>query len=172
MQVTSIFLFFLKFSSHLHHHEEWSFWKHFGKKNKGWYPAFFLFPQCLHSFHWSFKSHYYELCSVFRLQMLSIFFSFVWYILEWKVNSFPNGKILALTKWKAFADDKFASIMMFASDRQENIVGKGENAGYQHFLLFPQCFQKPSFVWSWKPGIVWEMVNHSNSHFIYLVIQW
>ena len=25
----------------------------------------------------------------------------------------------------------------------ENIVGKGENAGYQHFLLFPQCFQNP-----------------------------
>ena len=23
----------------------------------------------------------------------------------------------------------------------ENIVGKGENAGNQHFLLFPQCFQ-------------------------------
>ena len=22
----------------------------------------------------------------------------------------------------------------------ENIVGKGENAGYQHFLLFPRCF--------------------------------
>ena len=22
---------------------------------------------------------------------------------------------------------------------------KGENAGYQHFLLFPQCFQKISF---------------------------
>ena len=22
----------------------------------------------------------------------------------------------------------------------ENIVGKGENAGNQHFLLFPQCF--------------------------------
>ena len=27
----------------------------------------------------------------------------------------------------------------------ENIVEKGENAGYQHFLLFPQCFQKGSF---------------------------
>ena len=28
----------------------------------------------------------------------------------------------------------------------ENIVGKGENAGKQHFLLYPQCFlsfQKP-----------------------------
>ena len=21
-------------------------------------------------------------------------------------------------------------------------MGKGENAGYQHFLLFPQCFQE------------------------------
>ena len=29
--------------------------------------------------------------------------------------------------------------------REENIVGKGENAGYQHFLLFLQCFQKASF---------------------------
>ena len=28
-------------------------------------------------------------------------------------------------------------------ERVENIVGKGENAGYQHFLLFPQYFQKP-----------------------------
>ena len=27
-------------------------------------------------------------------------------------------------------------------DRIENIVGKGENAGSKHFLLFPQCFQK------------------------------
>ena len=28
----------------------------------------------------------------------------------------------------------------------ENIVGKGENGGYQRFLLFPQCFQNASFV--------------------------
>ena len=32
----------------------------------------------------------------------------------------------------------------------ENIVGKGENAGYQHFHLFPQCFQKSSFSGSLK----------------------
>ena len=25
-------------------------------------------------------------------------------------------------------------------------VEKGENAGYQHFLLFPQCFQKAFFL--------------------------
>ena len=27
----------------------------------------------------------------------------------------------------------------------KNIVGKGENAGYQHFLLFSQCFQRACF---------------------------
>ena len=29
-------------------------------------------------------------------------------------------------------------------DSIENIVGRGENAGYQHFLFLPPCFQKPS----------------------------
>ena len=32
--------------------------------------------------------------------------------------------------------------MIFLLDRIENIVGKGENAGYKHFLLFPQFFQR------------------------------
>ena len=35
-------------------------------------------------------------------------------------------------------------------DRVENIVGKGENAGYQHFLLFPPCFQKFFFQGCYK----------------------
>ena len=42
--------------------------------------------------------------------------------------------------------------MIFVVDRIENIVGKGENAGYQHFLIFPQCFSKgflPRVVKSW-----------------------
>ena len=29
-------------------------------------------------------------------------------------------------------------------DRAESTVGKGENAGYQHFLLFQKCFPMPS----------------------------
>ena len=37
----------------------------------------------------------------------------------------------------------------------ENIEGRGENAGYQHFLLFPQCFQKHSFSVSLKLLIDW-----------------
>ena len=32
------------------------------------------------------------------------------------------------------------------SDCIENIVGKGEIAHYEQFLLFPQCFQKLSVV--------------------------
>ena len=43
---------------------------------------------------------------------------------------------------KAFADDKLDVVKNadFSLDRLENTVGKGENAGYQHFLLFQQCF--------------------------------
>ena len=41
----------------------------------------------------------------------------------------------------------------------ENILGKGENAGYQHFLLFPKCFQKPPFSESLKVGTVCEGVK-------------
>ena len=43
--------------------------------------------------------------------------------------------------------------MTFDLGRVENIVGKGENAGNQHFLLFPQCFQKTSLSGSLKVGI-------------------
>ena len=32
-------------------------------------------------------------------------------------------------------------LIKFGFERLENILGKGENAVYQHFLLFPKCFQ-------------------------------
>ena len=51
------------------------------------------------------------------------------------------GKNLRLFELKAFPDDNVNDDLYL---RVENIVGKGENAGYQHFLLFPQCFQKYS----------------------------
>ena len=38
--------------------------------------------------------------------------------------------------------------MIYVFDRAENIVEKGENAGYQHFLLFPQCFHKATSLGS------------------------
>ena len=45
--------------------------------------------------------------------------------------------------------------MKFGMGRVENIVGKVENTGYQHFLLFPQCFQKATLSGLLKVGIVW-----------------
>ena len=64
--------------------------------------------------------------------------------------------------------------LKFVSGRVENIVGKGENVGYQYFLLFQQSFQKASFPGLLKVGIVWKRVmntfgkgeNSSNQHFL------
>ena len=36
--------------------------------------------------------------------------------------------------------------LKFVLGRVEYMVGKGENAGYKHFLLFPPCFHKASYV--------------------------
>ena len=72
-------------------------------------------------------------------------------------NPSLNDKILDLSKLKVFADDKMivAKMMSYVFDRAENIVGKGENAGYQHFLLFSQCFQKAFSSGVLKVVIVW-----------------
>ena len=51
------------------------------------------------------------------------------------------------SKLRAFADKKkFGFNREIGCERLENILGKGENAAYQHFLLFPLCFQKTFFV--------------------------
>ena len=73
------------------------------------------------------------------------------------LNSLPNDKILDWTKMKAFADDNInvTENLKPGFGRVENIVGKRENAGYQHFLLFPQFFQKVSYTGSLKVVIVW-----------------
>ena len=62
-------------------------------------------------------------------------------------NPLPEDKISDWSKLKAFADDKlnFTQNIKVVFHKIENIVGKEENAGYQHFLLFPQCFQKAFF---------------------------
>ena len=48
-----------------------------------------------------------------------------------------------MTKLKAFADDiiKVNEKLKFVFERVENIVGKGENAGEQHFLLSHNVFK-------------------------------
>ena len=72
-------------------------------------------------------------------------------------NPSPHHKFLDWSNLEELAHDKInlTEKLKFVLGRVENIVGKGENAGYQHFLLFPGCFQKASFTGSLKVGIVW-----------------
>ena len=45
----------------------------------------------------------------------------------------------------AKANSSLAQIVELFLDRVENIVGKGENAGWLHFLILLLCFQQASF---------------------------
>ena len=101
--------------------------KHFRVKKRCWLPAF---SPCPFMFQKSSTS-----------QLLKL-----WWCAE-GVNLLQNNKILDLTKLKAIADNqlKVGKMTIPLFDRVESTVGKkGENAGYQHFLLLSQCFQKPS----------------------------
>ena len=70
---------------------------------------------------------------------------------------YQTTKIQDWSKFRAFADEKkeLPKITIFVLDRIENIAEKGENASYQHFLLFSQYFQKAYYSGSLKVGIVW-----------------
>ena len=94
-------------------------------------------------------------------------------VTEWEwvktINSLPNDKFLDRSKFKAFGDDKLnaacrlnaAAMMISLLDGVENTVGKGKNAGYQHFLVFPQCFPKSTSLGSLNFGTVWKRDNAS-----------
>ena len=93
---------------------------------------FLLFPHCVLPI-WIIFCHFHQIQNC-RLQTLP-------------VSSLPNNTFLDWSKLKAFADDKMnvPRNFKFVLARVANIVGKRENAGYKHFLLFPQCFQKLLF---------------------------
>ena len=59
--------------------------------------------------------------------------------------------------FKAFADIriKMTEELRFVLGMVENILEKGENAGYQNFLLYPKCFLTASYTGSLKVVIVW-----------------
>ena len=56
-----------------------------------------------------------------------------------RLNSLPNNKFLGWPKLKALTEDKInvTEKLKFGLRRVGNIIRKGENAGYQHFLPFP-----------------------------------
>ena len=78
-------------------------------------------------------------------------------------NYLQNDKLtLDWSKLRAFADDKINVIekLKFLLGRVENIVRKGENAGYRHFFTFPTMFSKSALSRSLKVRIVWYRVKY------------
>ena len=81
---------------------------------------------------------------------LSIFLiSYLYLLLNWKrelkigisgkgLTHYQTIKFSTEPRLNTFGDEKLDTVQMMVSvfDKIENIVGKGENAGYQHFLLF------------------------------------
>ena len=83
---------------------------------------FFLFQQCLFSI----------------LPKSKFNFSFKFILSSANAFSLNQSKILSFGKELTL----YQTILTFKDPKRrafENIVGKGENAGYQHFLFFPQC---------------------------------
>ena len=74
---------------------------------------------------------------------------------HYKTTNFRSSKL------KEFADNnfKFNENGIKVSKRVGNVVGKGEIARYEQFLLFPQCFQKACFPGASKGVIVREWVK-------------
>ena len=63
-------------------------------------------------------------------------------ILEKRINSSPEDKILDWSKLKAFADHNLnhTEVMIYLFDRVENIVEKGEKNWLPAFSPFPTMF--------------------------------
>ena len=64
------------------------------------------------------------------------------------LHPLPHNKIVHWSILEVFADDNsnVAKMINFVFGKREIIMGKGENAGYQHFLFFPQCITKCFFL--------------------------
>ena len=97
----------------------------------------------------------------------SFFFSHGLFLKRFILTLYKNDQILDWSKWKAIAENKINvnENLKFGLGRVETIVGKGQNAGYQHFFLFPLCFQKPSVSGSSNVGMCGkELINSSPNH--------
>ena len=89
----------------------------------------------------------------------SVFYSIISRFVKIFFDFLPQSRNIDWTKLKACgANEPNFAIMVSLFDKKEITVGNGENAGYQHFLLFTQCFLKNSSLGSLKARIVLQRV--------------
>ena len=79
------------------------------------------------------------------------------------INSLPNYKILDLSKLKAFANVNLNVNQKFALGRVDNIVRKGENAGYH--TLFSKGFFLRVVI---KSGLCGKELNMKKYSLLYI----
>ena len=65
-----------------------------------------------------------------------------------------DSKILDWSKLKAFINDKINMKKLTLFRKGKKHCGKWRKCCYQHFLFFPQCFQKASYTGALKAVIV------------------
>ena len=74
---------------------------------------------------------------------------------EEKVNARTDGRTTDNGPWHKLAGLRPVELKIVDFTwKGRNLVGKGQNAGYQHFLPYPECFQKLSYPGSLKVRIV------------------
>ena len=111
------------------------FWQHCGKRGKSLQPPFCPFPTVFHPIR-ERNQHF----SNIRFAKLFT-----------KPQNFWPVQIANICRQQNKCD--LTTEVCYGMSR--NIVGKGENAGYQHFLLFTQYFHKSYISMPLKDGIVW-----------------
>ena len=96
--------------------------KHCGKRRKCWFPAFSPFPTMFSK----------------ASSTMSLKVGIVWS----RANIGPADRVLALSKLKAFADDKIKCYQKhyLVFHRVETLWGKGGNGDYQHFFSILKMF--------------------------------
>ena len=116
-----------------------------------------------------FKSQFLKVAETldYVVKGLSVKYKFYQHFLVF-LNSLPDNKILDRSKFTAFADNKIdvSQKFEFVLEMVENIVGKGENASYQYFLLFHNVFKRHLIQGHLESGLCGKDLNVFNSLFL------
>ena len=81
-------------------------------------------------------------CYLLQQNCFKVFY--IMYLALYQTTKFRQVQIECICRQQNKSEQKIK--ICFCKGRKH--CPKGENASYQHFLLFPQCFQKPSHTGS------------------------